>query len=110
MSGNADDASQLKAQLRSLMDRRAALEREIAVRSARLEAAGVGMEASLVDAQVPISAAAGAGVSAARALIASIAPAAHSVDLMALYAPNPCRATPELMWTWQPSVPTATKS
>ena len=46
------DPAALKAQLKRLADQRSALEADIAVRSGRLEAAGVGMDASLVDAQV----------------------------------------------------------
>eukprot|EP00887_Chlorella_sp_A99_P004437 scaffold30.g4437.t1 len=42
---------ELKTELRSLSQRRAALEAEIAARTARLEAAGVGMQVPLVDAQ-----------------------------------------------------------
>lgn len=48
----ADTVAELKAQLCSLMDKRSAIEREISARTARLEAAGVGMSASLVDAEV----------------------------------------------------------
>jgi hypothetical protein len=42
-------ADAVKAQLKGLMEQRSALEAEIAQRSARLEAAGVGMQAPLVD-------------------------------------------------------------
>lgn len=45
-------ADALKAQIKSVADQRASLEREIAQRSARLEAAGVGLTASLVDSEV----------------------------------------------------------
>jgi len=46
------DAAGIKVQLKRLMDQRGALEAEIAVRSGRLEAAGVGMHGALVDAEV----------------------------------------------------------
>lgn len=47
-----DEATQLKAQLKRLGDQRAQLEAQIAVRSGRLQAAGVGMDAPLVDSEV----------------------------------------------------------
>ena len=43
---------QLKAALRDVSQRRKAVEEEIAARTARLEAAGVGMSGSLVDREV----------------------------------------------------------
>lgn len=48
----AQSAEELKAQLKELSARRARLEQDIAVRTARLEAAGVGMSGSLVDREV----------------------------------------------------------
>jgi hypothetical protein len=48
----AQTVEQLKASLKELSQRRAQIEQEIAVRSARLEAAGVGMKGSLVDREV----------------------------------------------------------
>ena len=54
------DPADLKAQLKRLGDQRSALEADIAVRSGRLQAAGVGMDASLVDAQVRLGREAGA--------------------------------------------------
>ena len=42
----------LKAELRTLGDRRSDLEAQIAAHSARLEAAGVGMSTPLLDAEV----------------------------------------------------------
>lgn len=47
-----DDFAGLKAQLKRLMEQRGSMEAEIAQRSARLEAAGVGLQSPLVDAQV----------------------------------------------------------
>lgn len=57
----ADPAAALKAQLKRLAEQRAALEAQIAQRSARLEMAGVGMSAPLVDREVCASAYAGCG-------------------------------------------------
>lgn len=48
----------LKAELKTLGERRRALEQEVAARAARLEAAGVGMSAALVDREVSLAAAA----------------------------------------------------
>ena len=45
---------ELKASLKELSQRRAQIEQEIAVRTARLETAGVGMHGSLVDAEVSV--------------------------------------------------------
>ncbi|KAI7839709.1 hypothetical protein COHA_006514 [Chlorella ohadii] len=45
------DPAALKAQLKRLGDQRSALEADIEVRSGRLQAAGVGMDSPLVDAQ-----------------------------------------------------------
>ena len=45
-------AAALKAQLKSLGEQRAALELEVAQRSARLKVAGVGMDGPLVDSEV----------------------------------------------------------
>ncbi|GAB4816577.1 hypothetical protein N2152v2_003623 [Parachlorella kessleri] len=45
----AASAEELKASLKDLSQRRSQIEQEIAVRSARLEAAGVGLKGSLVD-------------------------------------------------------------
>jgi hypothetical protein len=56
----------LKAQIKSLGEQRATLEREIAQRSARLEAAGVGLSGALVDGEV--SKASGRGVQAVQAV------------------------------------------
>ena len=46
------DPAALKAQLKRLGNQRSALEADIEVRSGRLQAAGVGMDSPLVDAQV----------------------------------------------------------
>lgn len=61
------DLAALKAQLKRLGDQRSALEADIAVRSARLQAAGVGMDAPLVDAQVRRRSQVPAGLHAAAA-------------------------------------------
>ena len=53
MIGNmAASADELKASLKDLSQRRSQIEQEIAIRSARLEAAGVGLKGSLVDKEV----------------------------------------------------------
>ena len=51
-------AATLKAQLKGLGEQRAALELEVAQRSARLQAAGVGMGGPLVDSEVSAAGAA----------------------------------------------------
>ena len=45
-------AESLKVQLKDLMLRREEIEGDVALRSARLDAAGVGLQGSLVDSEV----------------------------------------------------------
>lgn len=82
-------ADGLKAELQRLEAQRTRIEAEIAERSARLKAAGVGMESPLVDAEVCASRLTAAGPKALLFIPASL-PCGSACELMRLWSvPRP---------------------